>query len=404
MDKEIKDLLENEVLGEDVKAALQEAFENKAKVLEQKLQEDYSARYAHDKAELVEAMDKMLGDAIRAELTEFAEDRSAMIKQRAKLSQETASAKKQYMTKLSEHIKLLNAFVNNQIKAEISEFVQDRKVLDEQRRAMAKELQVVRENSTRELKNRVNKLESFVLKQLSEEIAEFQTDKKALVEQRVKLAQDGKKKLHETQSKFIERASSSVNKVLHDVIKKELVQWRDDIKVARQNNFGRRIFEAVSAEFMASHLSEGSEVKKLMNELQKKEAALAEAQTAIQQSKKLVESVSSQVRVANDRVKRAEVLNELLAPLSRDKKAVMGDMLKDIKTQNLKEAFSRYLPAVVNGPQTVSSKVTLSENSKPKSVAITGDRNNNKLAQAVQDETKQSDDLGVILHLAGIKN
>jgi hypothetical protein len=403
MDKEIKDLLENEVLGEDVKTALQEAFDNKVKAMEQKLQEDYAARYSNDKAVLVEAMDKMLGDAIRAELSEFAEDRSAMIKQRAKLSKATMEAKKLYATMMVEHAKKLNSFVAEQLKAEIAEFVEDRKSLESQRREMAKELRAVKESSARELAARVNKLEGFVLKQLSEEIAEFQADKKALVEQRVKLAQEGKKKLAEAQSKFINRATSAVDKTLNEVIKSELVQWRDDIKVARQNNFGRRIFEAVAAEYMASYLSEGSEVKKLGRQLQEQMAALAEAQAKLDEKTKLVESAEAKVRAANDRVQRIQMLNELLAPLARDKKAVMEDMLKDIRTQNLKEAFTRYLPAVVNGAR-APQKAQLSEASQTTTVARTGDRTNNTLAKAVIEETKTPDDLGKILHLAGIKN
>jgi DNA repair exonuclease SbcCD ATPase subunit len=403
MDKEIKDLLENEVLGEDVKTALQEAFDNKVKAMEQKLQEDYAARYSNDKAVLVEAMDKMLGDAIRAELTEFAEDRSAMIKQRAKLSKATMEARKVYAKMMAEHTNKLNSFIAEQLKAEIAEFVEDRKTLEAQRREMAKELQTVKESSARELAARVNKLEGFVLKQLSEEIAEFQADKKALVEQRVKLAQEGKKKLAEAQSKFINRATSAVDKTLNEVIRSELVQWRDDIKVARQNNFGRRIFEAVAAEYMASYLSEGSEVKKLGRQLQEQMAALAEAQAKLDEKTKLVESAESKVRAANDRVQRIQTLNELLAPLARDKKAVMEDMLRDVRTQNLKEAFTRYLPAVVNGAR-APQKAQLSEASQTTTVAKTGDRTNNTLAKAVIEETKTPDDLGVILHLAGIKN
>ena len=184
MDKEIKDLLENDVLGEEAKTALQEAFDNKVKAAvaaaEQKLQEDYAARYSNDKAVLVEAMDKMLGDAIRSELSEFAEDRSALIKQRAKLSKQTMEAKKWYAKKLAEHTKLLNVYVDRQLRGEISEFVEDRKTLDEQRREMAKEVKTVRESSKKAFADRVNNLETFVLKQLSEEIAEFQADKKEI--------------------------------------------------------------------------------------------------------------------------------------------------------------------------------------------------------------------------------
>jgi hypothetical protein len=405
MEKEIKDLLENEVLGEDVKTALQEAFNNKIKAAEQKLQEDYALRYSNDKAKLVEAMDAMLSDTIRAELSEFAEDRSAMIRQRAKMSKAVNEAKTMYKAKMMEHAKMLNSFVAKQLKGEIAEFVEDRKTLESQRRELARELQTVKESSKRELANRVNKLEGFVLKQLSEEIAEFHADKKALVEQRVKLAQEGKKKISEAQTKFINRAVVAVDKTLNEVIKTELVQWKDDIKKARENNFGRRIFEAVAAEYMASYLSEGSEVKKLSRQLQQQKAALAEAQAQITQQTQLVESANAKVRAANDRILREETLKTLLSPLARDKKAVMEDMLKDIKTQNLKEAFNRYLPAVVNGGQSTSGKIALAETVRPKPVAVTGDRTNNKLAQAVIEESKEDNtDLGMILHLAGIKH
>jgi DNA repair exonuclease SbcCD ATPase subunit len=404
MDKEIKDLLENEVLGEETKTALQEAFDNKVKAVEQKLQEDYAARYSHDKAVLVEAMDKMLSDAIRSELTEFAEDRSAMIQQRAKLSKATLEAKKEYATKMVEHAKMLNRFVADQLKAELLEFKEDRKNLLAQRRKMANELQTIRESSERDFKTRVNKLEGFVLKQLSEEIAEFHADKKALVEQRVKLAQEGKKKLAEAQSKFVNRASAAVDKTLNEVIKNELVQWRDDIKVARENNFGRRIFEAVAAEYMASYLSEGSEVKKLSRQLQEQKTALDEVKAKLDEKAKLVESAEAKVRSANEKLQRVQALNELLAPLGRDNKAIMEDLLKDIKTQNLREAFNRYLPTVVNGAKTPQPKATLSEaTQQTTAVAKTGDRTN-QLTKAVIEETKTPDDLGVILHLAGIKN
>ena len=403
MEKEIKDLLENEVLGEDVKNALQEAFNNKIKVAEQKLQEDYAMRYSTDKAQLVESMDKMLNDVIKAELTEFAEDRSAMIRQRAKMSEATVKAKKIYSQKMVEHAKLLNTFVAKQLRKEIAEFIVDRKNLDTQRHEMAVELQTIRENSNRELANRINKLEGFVLQKLTEEISEFHADKKALVEQRVKLAKEGKQKLSELQTKFITRASAAVDKQLTEVIKNELVQWRDDIKIARENNFGRRVFEAVAAEYMGSYLSEGSEVKKLTNKLQEQKVTLAKAQAKLAETTRLVETANATARVANDRLQRVETLKELLSPLARDKKAVMEDLLRNIKTQNLKEAFSRYLPTVVNGIQGSQTKVNLAETNKPKSVAITGDRNNN-LSRAVIEDSETPDDLGMILHLAGIKN
>ena len=400
MTKQIEELLENEVLGPDVKAALQEAFEAKVKQTEAKLHEDYAARYASDKHQLVEAMDSMLNDAIKSELEEFAEDRSALIAQKAKLSKETLAAKKLAENKVSGHIKLLNTFIGRQLQQELREFTQDRKTLDAQRKKMAREVEAIRESAKKQTRDRISKLEGFVVSKLSEEIAEFETDKKALIEQRAKLAAQGKKNINETRSAFIKTASKTLDKTLNEVVRNELVQWRADIKLARENNFGRRIFEAVAAEYMASYLSEGTEVKKLQKQLAESQKRIDEAAKQIKSKQKLVESASTQIKAANDRATRMELLNEMLTPLSRDKKAVMEEMLRDIKTTNLREAYNRYLPTVMNGETKSVAKQQLAEGTQNKSVAFTGDRPN-KLSEAVREEG--SNDIGQILYLAGIK-
>ena len=399
MTTKLEELLENEVLGPEVKSALQEAFQAKIKQAEAQLQEDYAARYANDKQQLVEAMDNMMSDTIRSELEEFAEDRAALIAQKAKLSRETLAAKRIAEAKVAEHTKLLNAFIAKQLKQEVSEFVSDRKTLESQRKQMAKQVEAIRESAKKSTQDRISKLEGFVVKKLSEEIAEFETDKKALIEQRAKLAAEGKQKINETKAAFLSKATTTLDKTLNEVIRKELVQWRDDIKVARENNFGRRIFEAVAAEYMASYLSEGSEVKKLQKQLAESQSRIDEAKKQITEKTKLVESAAAQIKAANDRTQRLELMSEMLAPLARDKKAIMEEMLQDIKTVNLKEAFNRYLPTVMNGEATGAIRQKLSENATNKSVAFTGDRPN-KLSEAVREDGNQ--DIGQILYLAGI--
>jgi len=399
MTTKLEELLENEVLGPEVKSALQEAFQAKIKQAEAQLQEDYAARYANDKQQLVEAMDNMMSDTIRSELEEFAEDRAALIAQKAKLSRETLAAKRIAEAKVAQHTKLLNAFIAKQLKEEVAEFVSDRKTLESQRKKMAAEVETIRESAKKSTQYRISKLEGFVVKKLSEEIAEFETDKKALIEQRAKLAAEGKQKINETKTAFLSKATKTLDKTLNEVIRKELVQWRDDIKVARENNFGRRIFEAVAAEYMASYLSEGSEVKKLQKQLAESQSRIDEAKKQITEKTKLVESAAAQIKAAQDRTQRLELMNEMLAPLARDKKAIMVEMLQDIKTNNLREAFNRYLPTVMNGEATGAIRQKLSENATNKSVAFTGDRPN-KLSEAVREDGNQ--DIGQILYLAGI--
>lgn len=399
METTLKDLLENTALGDELKATLQEAFENKIRSMETRLHEDYAARYQNDKAVLVEAMDRMLNDTIRSELSEFAEDR-------AKFRTATKTASQRYNARLREHMKAINAFVARQLNEELTEFVKDRRQLKVQRRQMATELESIRENTSLEYSQRVRKLEEFVLKQLSEEIAEFHADKKALVEQRVKLAQQGRQRIEETRAQFINRAKNLVESTLNTVIRDELSQWRDDIKVARENNFGRKIFEAYAAEYMNSYLAEHSEVRKLTRQLTETNSRLDTALRQVDRQKqaqtRLVEDAQARIKTAEERAQRMEVMQEIMAPLGREKRAVMEDLLKNIRTQNLREAFNRYLPTVMQGnvaPAGRGKQALAESQTQEKRAVVTGNRTN-KLAESVSEETQA--DLGQILYLAGI--
>jgi hypothetical protein len=161
---------------------------------------------------------------------------------------------------------------------------------------------------------------------------------------------------------------------------------------------------------MGSYLSEGSEIKKLHKILSNMKHKLNEANAKTAKSTKLIEQADIKVKLANDKATRLETLSELLAPLSREKKAVMGEMLKDIKTSNLREAFSRYLNAVLNGNNVTSNagKANLSEtataNARSKSVGMTGDRKSKLNESAVDIESAANNsDIASILYLAGIK-
>jgi hypothetical protein len=303
-------------------------------------------------------------------------------------------------------MKAINAFVARQLNEELTEFVKDRRQLKVQRHQMAKELENIRENTSLEYSQRVRKLEEFILKQLSEEIAEFHADKKALVEQRVKLAQQGRQRIEETRAQFINRAKNLVEGTLNTVIRDELSQWRDDIKVARENNFGRKIFEAYAAEYMNSYLAEHSEVRKLTRQLTETNGRLDTALRHVDRQKqaqtRLVEDAQARIKTAEDRAQRMVILQEITAPLGREKRAVMEDLLKGIRTQNLREAFNRYLPTVMQGnvaPAGRGKQALAESQTQEKRAAVTGNRTN-KLAESVSEETQA--DLGQILYLAGI--
>jgi hypothetical protein len=215
------------------------------------------------------------------------------------------------------------------------------------------------------------KLEQFVVTALAKEISEFAQDKKDIVEAKVKLVREAKVKFAEVKKEFINRSAELVKETVSRQLTTELHQLKEDIDSARTNNFGRRIFEAFAQEFQHSYLNEKSETARLLKIVDKKEKEIAEAQEALNQTQSLVESKEREIRISADRAERTNVMSELLAPLSAEKRAVMSELLESVQTVKLNTAFDKYLPAVMEGGARKSKQV-IAESAK--SSSVTGDR------------------------------
>lgn len=361
MTKKFNQLLSEDLgLDESTQSIILEEWENRLsearKEISADLREEFAQKFSHDKARIVEAMDKFLGENLQKEIEELAEDKKNLHSERVK-----------YNANLKEHAALLNSFVTKQLKAEILEHRQDRQ---KQKKSM-------------------KVLEGFVMKQLAEEIKEFNTDKQALREERVKLVTEGKKQIQEAKVKFIQRAAKVLDASVNAKLNEEISQLKEDISQARENEFGRTMFEAFKVEFMNSHLNESKEIGELKQVNQKKDSLLESQSRTISKLKR-------EVNAAKDRLKREQVMESLLSPLSNEKKKIMQSLLETTNTSELKAQFNKYLPAVLNqtgnrlrrnGPAVITESVG---NKKTKNYTNQSERNTD-------------DEISQMIELAGIK-
>ena len=371
MAKKLDELLSESVgLSEDVRTQIVGLWESKITEAREEvtsmLREEFARKFEHDKGVLVESMDRFLTDKVRLELEEFANDKRQLVAERIA-----------YKSKIVEHTKTINTFITEAVSKEMKEFYAEKRVM----------------------KENFAKLENFLLKQLAEEIREFRADKKSLVEQKVRMVTEGKKKLQETKAQFIHRAAKIIESNIEKTLRSEIGQFKDDIRVARENDFGRKIFESVAAEFMTSYLNEGTEISKMQKMLESKKRETNALQETVRKSKSLVESMDFKLKASQDLVTRQNVMNELLSPLSKDKKGVMKELLESVQTKNLQASYNKYLPSVLNEAEprkAVFGKTQLTEATLS---AKTGDRA--RVAQT--EESDYSSELKHIVSLAGIK-
>jgi hypothetical protein len=172
-------------------------------------------------------------------------------------------------------------------------------------------------------------------------------------------------------------------------LKAELSQLQEDIKIARENNFGRRIFEAYASEFGATHLNEKAEVRKLHDVIAAKDSKLSEAIRFAEKARVLVESKEREMRILKESNQREAALEELLAPLNQEKAEVMRNLLESVQTARLSSAFEKYLPAVLEDRSVKAHKVIT------ESVSIaTGDK-----SARSPDADQQADNISNVIDL-----
>ena len=348
----IKPLLDSGLINEDVSQELNEAWESKLnearELVRSELREEFAQRYEHDKTVMVEALDKMVTEGLAAEIAQVAAEKQALTEDRVR-----------FQHKMKESAQKFNGFMVSKLAEEIGELRKDRKMHTEG----------------------VSKLENFVVQALAREITEFAKDKRDVVETKVRLVREARGKLEQLKGRFVKESAHKMSQAVSRHLKAELNQLQEDIKVARENNFGRRIFEAYASEFGATHLNEKAEVRKLHDVIAEKDQKLRKAIDITRTAKAVVESKERELRMIKESNERESTMDELLRPLNREKQEVMRNLLESVQTPRLKNAFEKYLPAVledrsVKARKVIAESVTSVTGDKTTVPSVSEDRSN----------------------------
>lgn len=338
----LKPLLDSGVINEDTKQAISEAWENKLnearEQIRAEMRTEFASRYEHDKAVMVEALDRMVTESLQAEIQEFSEEK-----------QQLAADRVRYQRSMMEQAKKFDQFLVGKLAEEIKELRADRK----------------------QVQGNIQGLEKFVIRALAEEIGEFAQDKRAVVETKVKLVSEAKKKLAQLEETFVKKSARIVQETVAKNLQSELTQLREDITLARENNFGRRLFEAFASEFAVTHLNENKEFAKLHRAIKQRDRQIAEARAQAKEKAMLVESRNRELQIIKESQERKDKLNELLKPLNKEKQEIMSQLLEDVQTDRLEVVFEKYLPSVLtNSPSPRAERQVLAESR----VEMTGDK------------------------------
>jgi hypothetical protein len=329
---DISKLVESGAISEEVQANIQTAWDSKVKENKEnvgaELREEFAKRYDHDKANMIEAIDKMMTEKLSEEISKFIEDRKAL-----------AQEKITYKENVGKHSAKLQEFIMKKLAEELKELHTDRKGVHEN----------------------FSKLEGFVVNALAKEIKEFHADKKGVVETKVKLVAEAKKQMAKLKETFIQKSAKVVQEAVTKKLAEEIKQLKEDISKAREQNFGKKIFEAYASEYQASYLNEKSETSKLMKVVDETALKLAGAEKAVKEKDAVIKTAEAQAKRQAGLMERKEKMADLLKPLGKAKGEVMAQLLESVQTAQLQTSYDKYLPHVMSDKPIATQKKVISE-------------------------------------------
>ena len=179
---------------------------------------------------------------------------------------------------------------------------------------------------------------------LDSEIEELKTD----IERFRDLEAESAQKLVEAKAEMANELKSDLATLVEKLdaflemrLAAELEELHEDIERVKKDEFGRKIFEAVQAEFSANFADDES----LEGTLRETEKRLSDTTKQLEESaKKLAE------------IERKQKLDTVLKPLSGRQKEVMEAILKNVDTDMLDEGYKTFIGRVLKDSKTEEDK------------------------------------------------
>jgi hypothetical protein len=233
----------------------------------------------------------------------------------------------------------------------------------------------------------ITKVDAFVAEALTNEMNEFKGDVERFRDLEAEYAEKLVEEKHRLAGEVAEELDSLVDKIdafFEMRLAAEMEELKEDLEVVKQNDFGRKIFEAFSSTFANSYVDEDAVQSKLVVA----ESKLADAE---KQLAALEEERNKMIREAK--------MDEVLSALTGKKREQMAMVLKNVDTNRLEESYKFFLGRVLKEDEAAPAAPVLKESktNEARTTVVTGDPEAAAPAKVVNEE------LANLKRLAGIK-
>jgi len=238
----------------------------------------------------------------------------------------------------------------------------------------------------------ITKVDSFVAEALTKEIAELKGD----IERFRDLETEYAEKLVEEKHKLASEVATELDELVDKIdaffemrLSSEMDELREDLDVVKQNEFGRRIFEAFVGEYAKSYVDEDA----VQSKLSVAESKLTDAEKRLGEKE---DQLNKMVREAK--------MEQVLSSLTGKKREQMAMVLRNVDTDRLEESYKFFIGRILKeGEAAPAAAPVLKEAvaTGQKTTIVTGEPTSTDGTQAKAAQVTEN--LAHLKRLAGIK-
>ena len=297
----------------------------------------------------------------------------------------------------------LEQFLEQELSNHVSEIKEGVEQINKMKLDLAKKTSAVKESAKKYVKDRLAVIEQVVGRVLQKEIKELHESEVTNRKAYLKAINDKSAVLESERLKFRDKAAAVLENIINVHVQKSLDDLKEDIKAAKQQDFGRELYEAFMTTFRRQFFDSNKEFKAVVADLKEARAETAkvknQAKKALTEAKKRVDLAEAGRKKIEEATVRRTKMEKLLSGLSGSSREQMKTLLEASNTADLEKTFKKFLPEVSTAKKTNDLKAK-----KITETALVLKTGGNMLTEDKNDtDAKDDEEIQSIRRAAGFK-
>lgn len=299
---------------------------------------------------IFEGMD-VLNDESRAKLVETAQQvlADARVEQekaiRAELSERYAKDKKAIHAAVEQ-------FLEQELTKPVADFKTGIEEVDALKKQYADKVVAVQEQAKKYVQQRLAAVEKVVEGVLKRELTELHESEKTNRRAYLNQLTEAKAQQEQSYEQFRAKAAAVLENIVNVQVQGTLDELREDVKAAREADFGRELFEAFYTTFRRQFFDSSKEFRAVTKQLEEARASEKKLKSVatkkIQEANERARAAEGKAQKVQESVVRARTISKMLQGLTGDTRAKMQHLLEATDTKNLNTTYRKFLPELLN--------------------------------------------------------